>query len=299
MKKQSSPFNWLFVMLFAWTSISESQAANPNDYYGQEEPKTLLYKIEGQGIQTSYLFGTIHMLPKEDFVLEETVKEAFMSAKQVVLEVDMDDPSMQMEMLQHVQMKDGHSLNEYLSEEEMAKLDERIKKSTGVGISFFKNWLPYMTSTMLIREVIGQDPASFELTFLTMAKENELEVLGLETITDQLNIFHSIAYDEQAQMLLGYLESNDKLVSEFAALSETYLAKDVEGMRDLMEMSDTEGGLPTNLLLDQRNERWIPRMEEIAKEKSTFFAVGAGHLGGDKGVINLLREAGYTITPVE
>ena len=52
------------------------------------------------------------------------------------------------------------------------------------------------------------------------------------------------------------------------------------------------------LLLVRRNENWIPVMERIMREGSAFFAVGAGHLGGPKGVVNLLRQAGYTVEPV-
>jgi uncharacterized protein YbaP (TraB family) len=131
------------------------------------------------------------------------------------------------------------------------------------------------------------------------AKKQKKPIAGLETMEFQMGLFDSIPYDVQAQMLVesikvGVAESND-----LDELTKIYKAQDLEAMQVIMS-SDAEGiGQYEELLLTRRNENWIPKMKGQMKEKSVFFAVGAGHLGGKKGVIHLLEQEGYTLTPIK
>ena len=88
--------------------------------------------------------------------------------------------------------------------------------------------------------------------------------------------------------------------SEFAKMVEMYKSQDIESMSQMMSGDDTEGlGQYESMLITTRNLNWIPLMAKSMKEKQTFFAVGAGHLGGKKGVVNLLRKEGYTVKPLK
>ena len=84
----------------------------------QTNNKSLLWKIEGDNIQTSYLYGTIHLIPQGAFEINEKITGAFNSAEQIVLEIDMDDPAMQMKMMQNALMKDETTLDQLFSEED-------------------------------------------------------------------------------------------------------------------------------------------------------------------------------------
>ncbi|MEL6536419.1 MAG: TraB/GumN family protein [Bacteroidota bacterium] len=283
--------------LFVWVGSAHGFSSGDQP---TTEPlaKSLLWKIEGADIQTSYLYGTFHILSPDDMFLQEGVEEAFAETGQLVLELDMDDPKMQRTMMKHVTMKGKVTLKDLLSEEDYALLDERLKGFMGVGAGLFKKWMPGMLSTVFVLEVIGEEPASVEGSLMEIAKAEEEEVYGLETVEDQLELFHSIPYEDQAKGLVEFLHNAEMGAAQMKQMSELYVAQDIEGLYELVESDPSSSALPTDTFLDARNEKWIPRMAEYASETPTFFAVGSGHLAGEKGVINLLREAGYTVTPV-
>ncbi len=115
-----------------------------------------------------------------------------------------------------------------------------------------------------------------------------------------MSLFDSIPYDAQAQMLMATIQSDEK-DSESNQLEEMvkmYKDQDIQGMQRMVK--GDEGGISEyeELLLLRRNRNWIPIMEDMMANNPTFFAVGAGHLGGEEGVIALLRKAGYKVAPI-
>ncbi|MCI5083515.1 MAG: TraB/GumN family protein, partial [Saprospiraceae bacterium] len=113
-----------------------------------------------------------------------------------------------------------------------------------------------------------------------------------------MSMFDSIPYKVQAEMLMNALESGGETASsDFSAMVKMYKAQDIRGMQKMMEDDGTLGQYE-ELLLVSRNVNWIPVMNEMMKQNSMFFAVGAGHLGGVKGVVNLLRQAGFEVKPI-
>lgn len=258
---------------------------------------SLLWKIEGNGIQPSYLFGTIHLIAQGDYFMNQPTKDAFAKMDQVVLELDMDDPNMQMDMFKHAAMKDGMTLDKLITPEEYKKVDDFMTASLGGGLEMLKAWQPLLLSGILATKFIEGPPASYEQSFIQMAGEANKEILGLETVQEQLGAMGNITYKEQAKMLIESIEDMDEAKKMFATLVDTYKKQDVTGLQKMM--IDQSGGVDfAAALLDARNEDWIPKIGNFAKNKSTFFAVGSGHLGGDKGVILLLRKAGYKVTAV-
>ena len=126
-----------------------------------------------------------------------------------------------------------------------------------------------------------------------------MDIDGLETAAFQMSMFDSIPYRVQAQMLMDAINAEDGgSTDQFDEMVKLYRDQDIYAMQNLM---DEEGGIAgyEDLLLVRRNRNWIPIMAASMKARPTFFAVGAGHLGGDEGVIALLREAGYTVEPVQ
>src|SRR5690606_16752598 len=117
---------------------------------------------------------------------------------------------------------------------------------------------------------------------------------------DQMNVFNQIPYEDQAIDLLRTAKDNmayDK--TSFKKMLEIYSQKDIEALYDYM-LSDKNVITSEHLdkMLDNRNKNWIQKIIEFANEQRVFFGVGAGHLPGDNGVINLLRKEGYTVKPV-
>jgi len=122
--------------------------------------------------------------------------------------------------------------------------------------------------------------------------------LGLETVEDQIAAFDAIPLEEQVAYLVESIREYDATVQEVQDMISDYQAQDISSLYQMINesMAEMEGG--EDALLTDRNLRWIPQMEQMAKDKPTFFAVGAGHLGGPQGVIKLLQEAGYQVDTV-
>ncbi|MEL6671812.1 MAG: TraB/GumN family protein [Bacteroidota bacterium] len=275
------------------------QAASPAATSSVAEEKALLWKISGKDLtQDSYLYGTIHIIGAKDFVITDEVKSAFAATDKLVLELDMDDPKMMMTMMSGAMMKDGKTLKDLISAEDYQMVSDFFRDSVGMPLMAVEKMMPMLALSSIYPKMLGDKTESYELSFMKMAKKAEKEVLGVESIEDQLAIFSEISYEDQAAYLVDYLKKFDYYRSEFRKMVDLYVARDLPGLYDFM-MSFPEMEGQEEAMLDNRNKKWIPVMEEMAATQSNFFAVGAGHLPGEQGVISLLRKAGYTLTPVQ
>ncbi|MEM7511516.1 MAG: TraB/GumN family protein [Bacteroidota bacterium] len=264
----------------------------------QTDSQSLLWKISGKGIQPSYLYGTLHMLPQSEFELKEKVQSAFDDAQQIVLELDMDDPTMQLEMLKYVAMTDGTTISSQLSEEDFHKLDSLLTSSTGMGAKMIDSWKPFFVSSFLMTNFIEGTPASFEMAFVQMAQQQDKEILGLETVQEQMAAVDDMTLESQMKVLKEMLNEEKKMRESFKEMINFYKEEDIEGLYDY-SASYIDNPEELQVMLIDRNENWISRIGKLAAEKSTFFGVGAGHLGGEKGVVKLLKEAGYTVEAIK
>ena len=266
----------------------------------QELEKSLLWKISGNGLKKpSYLFGTIHLTC--DTSLDANTLNALEATEQLYLELDMDDKSIQMQMMKLMMMKDGAKLSTLLSPEDFKILDEFMKKNLNMSAKMFDSFKPFMISSMLFPKMLDCKSQSVESELMKITKEQNEEIFGLEKAEDQMKVFDEISYQDQADELLKTVKDNlEKDKKEFQEMITIYQNKDIEGM--LKMMSDSDNKITSenqDILLNDRNKKWIPIMIKIIKDKPTFFGVGAGHLAGEEGVIKLLRKKGYKVEAVQ
>lgn len=260
---------------------------------------SILYKVEGNNIQPSYVFGTVHMLPKEDFFIEEKVKKAFSESNLIVMELDMDDPSMQTEAMKYAMLAGDDSLKNHMTEAEYKILDDYFTSKMGVGMAGFVKMKPFVVSSTVMMAHLGQNMASFESTFVQMAKNQEKEIKGLETIAFQMAIFDAQPYEEQIDQVIEMLQEEGGISGYFDKIISAYKTQDITVLYESLNEFFKEDEAFKEKMLDERNQNWIPQIGEFSKNTSVFYAVGAGHLGGEEGIIYLLKKAGYTVTPVE
>ncbi len=278
-----------FVFLFASMSL------------GQTEPKSsLLWEITGKDLkQPSYLFGTVHIICKEDFFFPPIVTEKFTNANQVFLELDMDDPMMILKMMTLLQLPKGQTIKQLFGDSAFKEFDEQYKKITGGSAMMFNTFKPFMLMSMLTEKSLSC-PAkeSYEQTFIAMAAKQKKNIKGLETIEDQVAVFDSIPDSTEIANLKNMVLNFEKGKEEFKKLVAVYKTQDVDSIYGLTNQSP-ELMEAENELLVKRNSKWIPVMKSSMQQGPSFFAVGAAHLGGDIGVIALLRKQGYTVKPVK
>ena len=268
--------------------------------FSQELEKSLLWKISGNGLKhDSYLFGTIHITC--DATLDDNTLSALENTKQLYLELDMDEKSMQMQMMQHMMMKDGAKLSTLLNSEDFKTVDEFLKKNLNMSAKLFDSFKPFMITTMLYPKMIDCPFQSVESVLMKVTEEQNEEVFGLETIEDQMKVFDNISYEIQAEELVKMAKGDlEKDKDEMNKMMKIYQNRDIEGMLKMMDDSDNKITSDNqDVLLNNRNKNWIPIMIKTMKNKATFFGVGAGHLAGEEGVIKLLRKQGFKVEAVK
>ena len=271
--------------------------------------KSLLWEISGPGIsKPSFLYGTIHIINSKDFFLPKGTMSAFDAAKKVVFEIDMkemSDISKLMGMMNKLFMKDGKTLKDLVSNDEYKMIGGHFQKM-GLPIFMLERMKPMFLTVFAYGDM---DPSgikngnmkSYEMEFMEMAKNTDKATSGLETIDFQIGLFDEIPYEAQAKMLVDAIKNsgNEGKGDEFQKMTDMYVKQDIHAMVDMIsEEGSSVAGFEDKLLVG-RNKNWIPMIVEEAKKGQTFFAVGAGHLGGPQGVIHLLRKAGYKMTPVK
>ncbi|RSK37118.1 TraB/GumN family protein [Hymenobacter metallilatus] len=260
---------------------------------------SLLWEVSGKGLaQPSYIYGTIHLICPQDLQVTEPMKRAFGSSKQVVMELDMDSPTMMQEMQAGMMMADGQTLEKLLPAADYARVGDYLKAKAGMPIAQLGMLKPFIVSSILYPALLGCTPASYETTFVKLAQEQHKEVTGLETVQEQMGFFDKIPYAVQGKMLADMVTKEAEAQREFQQLLTLYKAQNVEELRTVSSKSSFGFQEYEQLLLDGRNQQWIARIEKQAAAQPTFFAVGAAHLGGSQGVLNLLRQQGYSVTPV-
>ncbi|RYJ42314.1 TraB/GumN family protein [Flavobacterium beibuense] len=266
----------------------------------QQLEKSLLWKISGNGIkEPSYIFGTIHVTC--DATLDEHVIKALNDTRQLYLELDMDDPAMKAGMMGGMMMKDGVTLDSLATTEDLAVLDAFITKELGIPLKMMNRFKPSMISMSLMPKYMDCPMQSFEEELMKVTHEQKEEVYGLETLEEQLAVFDDISYEEQMNELLKTAKDGiEKDKAEFDKMQEVYRTKDLNAIMKFMADSENKMyGDNADVLLNNRNKNWIPKIDETAKQSPTFFGVGAAHLGGKEGVIMLLRKKGYKVEAVK
>ncbi len=261
--------------------------------------KSLLWEISGKGLPApSYLFGTIHLICPADFEITDSLKNAVSRTQQIALEIDMDDPGLMAAMTKTMFMADGKTLKGILDAGDYTRLNQFYKDSVGMEIATFDRAKPFVMMGPLFNKILSCQPESYEMTLVKLAENKKSEVIGLETIEEQMAIFDTIPYKQQVKMLLNMIDSLPHARAEFQSLVNLYKKQDLPGLYEMTMKSEFGMDGQDEVMLFKRNQNWIGRIAGIIDQKPTLIAVGAAHLGGERGVIALLRKAGYKVRPI-
>jgi uncharacterized protein YbaP (TraB family) len=261
--------------------------------FSQNDNNTLLWKISGNGLEKpSYLFGTIHMLCADDAVLSDNMKKAIRDCNEVYFEVDLDNLFEMFGAMNKMKMRGDTTLHDLLSEADYKKVKDYFEsKSSMLPFSMLETYKPMLAASTLEQGSLPCDnTAMMEQVIMEEAKQYKKKIKGMETMAYQAGVLDSIPYKLQAQQLVSYIDSANKGVEEDKQLKEMFKAYKDQDLKKLEElMVETDAGMAgfTDILLYHRNRNWVNKLKTLLPEKSLLIAVGAGHLPGEKGVINL------------
>ncbi len=286
-----------FLALAATSSFAQTQK--------KQLEKSLLWQISGNGLEKpSYLFGTMHILCKDDAVLSDSLLAAIENTDRVYLELDMDNLFEILGAMKNMKMKNDTTLADLLSKEDYEKVKEFIEsKETMLPFSVLETYKPLLASSTLLETGLPcGTPVAMEQLIMMEAKKQKKRIEGLETMAYQMSIFDSIPYKVQAEQLLKYTTTTgdeNAAGKEFNEMMEAYKEQDLEKLEAFIKKSEDGMGEYEDVLLNNRNRNWVKKLKTIMHERPVTIAVGAGHLPGMAGVIELLRKEGYTVRPVK
>ncbi|PLX07383.1 MAG: hypothetical protein C0596_10585 [Marinilabiliales bacterium] len=261
--------------------------------------QTILWKVSGKKLKSpSYVYGTIHIQDKKVFAFDETVTNAFNSCDAFAMEILMDE--LDMDEVKEAMFMEKHTIDEFLTDEEYRILDSIVKEMTGTGMLMYNKMKQFFLSSQLMQMNMSQDmEMALDLYFLNMARDAGKSCYGVEKFSDQIDAIDAISIEEQVDMLYEGLTDTTSVNSDaqFDELLDAYLSFDSEKIFDISNDTALPAEFNKAFLID-RNKGMVKNFIKIAKKESLFCAVGAAHLVGEEGVVELLRKKGYTVEPV-
>lgn len=280
----------------------------------------LLYKISGNGLSIpSYVIGTYHVAPVSFVDSVPGIRQALAAVEQVYGELNMEDelkPENLQKMKAAMTLPEGTTLSSLLSKDEMERLKKRLREVMGTDmtnpmVSQQLNQLSPMTlSTQLsllnyLKKTPGFDPTNlFDSYFQKVAKEQGKGVGGLESLDFQIKIlYQGQSIERQKELLMCQIDNWDFTEQMADGVIKAFFTQDLNAIKEAvdMKMGNSCDSTPEEeaAMIYNRNANWLQLMPAIMQAKPTLFAVGAAHLPGEKGVLQLLQTAGYTVEAVK
>jgi uncharacterized protein YbaP (TraB family) len=291
----------LFYFFSLMCSLATAKAQTTgNNLKANADDNSLLWEISGNGLATSsYLFGTFHLLCKDDIHFGEALKQAITNSKKVYLELDLDDPATLMGGLMLMNMKGGKKLKDLYTEEQYQKISIFFRDSLKTPIGLFQQMKPAFLAALLYPKMMPCNASSsVEESIMQLAKAGGKEIRGLETMAFQASVFDSIPYEKQAEELLQGIDSMEKARIDFGLMLAAYKEQRLDKIEKIINDPGFGSTVNQEALLDNRNKNWVGQLKQIMKQEPVFTAVGAGHLVGKNGLIALLRAEGYVVRAV-
>lgn len=259
----------------------------------------LLWHISGKG-GNGYLFGTMHSEDPRVTHLPPEVERQFAAASTLVLEVPLDERS---EMAAAVQMMlpQGSSLSAVVGEE-LAAQAKQLMLAHGVPQEATEQLQPWAIALTLSMPQ-SQTGLFLDKLLYLKADENDKSFEPLESINEQIAVFSGLTASEKKELLRSTVEEYPTYPQLFEQMTDAYLARDLGLLMQISEENSLVGDVALkkkmmSRLLDDRNQRMVRRIQWILKRDGAFIAVGALHLPGDNGLLNLLRQKGYLVEAV-
>lgn len=282
-------------------------------------PAQLLYRISGKGLPTpSYIVGTYHLANVAFVDSIPGIRQAMADCQQVYGELiidEMQSPDTLAMMQQAMLLPEGMTLDKLLTADEMNRLNAYMKSLLGMDMTNpmiaqeMGKWTPSALSTTLsslsyLKKTSGFDPQNqFDNYFQKEAFKQGKNVGGLETTLFQLNmLFKSQTLERQKELLMCQVDNVAFMDEMTDGVIRAFYAQDLNAIMEAMDekMHNSCDSRPEeeDALIYNRNADWVKKMPALMAKKPTLFAVGAAHLPGEKGVLNLLRQAGYKVEGV-
>jgi uncharacterized protein YbaP (TraB family) len=267
----------------------------------------LLWKVSGNGLtKPSYLFGTHHLIEKEQIKDFDKILDLAGKSDAVVGEMVVDNSlGTQLKIVKCAMMKDT-TVRELINEADYSLVDTEYIKTMNMGLSKLGKMKPMMLSSMYSLMIymkinnLKKQPEAVDLLFQNKAKKNKKSVIGLETLKQQMDMmFNSIPLKRQAEIMVKDVKEKVKNIELLKKMNEAYLSGNLTKIENINNEDDDMTIDEKKIMIYNRNTDWMKQIPTLFSKQSCFLAVGCMHLVGKTGLIDQLKKAGYTVEGIE
>ena len=262
---------------------------------------TLLWEIKDPNSKyTSYIYGTIHLIEKEYFHFPKQLQKIILKSDKVVLELPGVPTSEQLKPL--IYLENGKDLLSYFSDDQKKQLLNWVEQNLHLNEEEFTEsygkFKPFVVAQTITQFAFLDKTVSYEREIINILKNKNIPLKGLETIENQIDLFNNLPMENQINMIIQAIESTVKNQSLLAQMQRAYKDQDLDHIHQLLQEESTLTATDFNHFVTARNTQWIKPLKQYFSQGKTFVAVGAGHLAGENGILNLLRKEGYKTKPI-
>ena len=262
----------------------------------------IFWEIKGRS-NTLYLLGSVHMLKPEDSILPAEVLNAYERAKALVMELDLNDVNMEAVLgsgMQSALLPEGQTLAEVLGPElhaEMATHTERL----GLEPELMDRFQPWFAALLLEQTALSklgfESGAGVDEQLAQRAQQDGKPIIALETADQQLGFFAHLTMAQQRQYLRATLEDLDTEENDSAAMVQAWQRGDTAELESQLRKESAKSPELFHLLTTDRNRQWLPKIVGLLAEQQDYLVVvGALHLVGNDGLVELIRAQGFKVT---
>jgi uncharacterized protein YbaP (TraB family) len=280
-------------------STTESETIPLVDELVKNE-NSLLWKIEKEGHKTSYIFGTMHMIEEEFYDFTPHMEEIIDQSDEIVMEIG-GQPN-PLEALAMMTLKEG-KVEDFFTEVQLSKLvafmDTKMNIDPKQFHQIYSSMKPFFILQTITQAYFTPTAVSYDMNIMQMAGEKDIPLSGFETLEEQLGFFDKIPSEGIAEMIMTSVDNFEEEKKETMKLQKLYAKEKVDKLIPMMKNQSPEFMAFEDIFLTNRNKAWIPQIIEKTTSNKCFIAVGAAHLFDTNGVINLLKQKGFTLTAVK
>jgi uncharacterized protein YbaP (TraB family) len=261
----------------------------------------ILWKISGNGLtKPSYLFGTIHAYCDKDKIFTDDFISTFKSVDVVAMELNLNDFSTFVYLMKASMKTSEKPITSFLTQKETYLIDSICQQILGDSLVNLDKRSPIslLSKMYLSDSIIGCSPIPLDFIVAELAKRNNKESYGLESPQFQDSLLNNIPDSIQVKWLLEFAMNVQQAKLDFQNLLKAYDSQLSKSIYEISFKTSPEMYFLKDVLLDNRNKNWVGYLQTNIYARSYFVAVGAAHIAGENGMVELLRKAGFQLDPI-
>ena len=272
-------------------------------FTASQAQQSLIWEVSGNGLtKKSYIMGTLKFIGEKEFYMPPKASELIKQSEIFAIEDEVDHHA-QHELNTALHFPKGQSLADVMSPEDYKKVKDTFQKEFGIASATFdkkySHIKPLALSIIMTRLSLGEKVRFYDIELLLIAKKHDVDAYSLEPIEREAEALNSFNMDDQVKALLHSVNNFKSQKDEFKKLMADYRSANSQAIFDYTLHPLENNPRFIEEFYTKRNAEWIPKIEKMMAEDASFIAIGVSHLEGDKGILKLLEDKGYTLTPVK